>query len=41
MRIAPSALIAVESGVMVGNISLPAATQQESDEQSNRSGDAY
>ena len=41
MRIAPSALIAVESGVMVGNISLPAATEQEADEQSNSRGATY
>src|SRR5271170_6846021 len=40
-RIALSALIAGESGVMVGSNSLPAATEQKANEQSDRRGNTY
>jgi hypothetical protein len=41
MRIAPSALITVESGVMLDNISFPPAAKQEANEQADSRGDTH
>ena len=41
MRIALSALLGVESRVIVGNISLPTSAKQDADEQSDSRRDTY